>query len=118
MLEIEQKLVAVASIGLMLLASSALLYDRLLFAYAISLVYAVVRWKFAENGKILVSTVLVKWLLRCFIVISCILFAAGGGALGEYFKKYEFGAGISALIGFAFAYDIGRFLKKITLKGA
>ncbi|MEN9879715.1 MAG: hypothetical protein RIQ55_361 [Pseudomonadota bacterium] len=118
MLDIEKRLVAVASISFMLVASCALLFDRLIIAYAISLMYAVVRWKFAENGEMLVSNSFAKWALRCFVAICCVLFAAGGSAFGEGFRKYELVPGIMAFVGFAFAYDIGRFFGKVNVKGA
>lgn len=115
MLDLEKKVVAIASIGAMLLASSAVLFDRLLVAYAISLAYAIVRWKLCEHGKMQVSNDLTKWALKAFIVICCFLFAAGGGAFGQMFKlKHELLPGVIAFLGFVFAYDIGRYFKRIT----
>jgi uncharacterized membrane protein len=115
MLDLEKKIVAVVSIGAMLMASSAVLFDRLLLAYAISIAYAIVRWKFCEYGEIQVSNNLTKWILRTFVVVCCIIFAAGGGAVGEMFKlKHELLPGAIAILGFAFAYDIGRYFKRIS----
>lgn len=113
MLDIEQKLIAAVSIVLMLIAASAVFYDRLFVAYGLSLIYAVVRWKFCEKGTIVVSSLPAKVLLQLFVVISAIVFAAGGSSLGSGFTKYTLGPGIGALIGFVLAFDIARYFTKI-----
>ncbi len=106
----KDRVIAIASIAFMLFAASAKLCDMPLIAYAIALIYAVVRWKLCESGQIQVKNLPVQWMLRSFIVICCVLFAAGGGHLSSVMDKSSpIAGGIFAFFGFAFAYDIGRF---------
>jgi hypothetical protein len=114
----KDKIIAVSSIGFMLFAASAVLFDRLLLAYAIALVYAIVRWKISEQNGLVVKSETAKWCVRIFIVICCVLFAAGGGHFSSIFEgRNPAMQGAFAFIGFAFAYDIGRFFSRVVKSG-
>jgi|688.fasta_scaffold558342_1 hypothetical protein len=110
----KERLIAIVSIAWMLFAASAVLFDRPLFAYAIALIYAAMRWKLSEKQLLTVGSQAVLWLVRAFLVICCIIFAASGGSLGSGFEKINpiFG-GVFAFIGFALAFDAGRCLKRV-----
>ena len=113
----KDKAIAISSIIFMLFAASAVLFDRLLFAYGIALIYAVVRWKISEQQGLVVKSDATKWALRIFVVICCVIFAAGGGSFSSAFERSNpLFQGIFALLGFSFAYDIGRYFNKIVVE--
>ena len=112
----KDKAIAIASIAFMLIAASSVLFDRLLVAYSIALIYAIVRWKISEQQGLIVKENYVKWLLRAFIVICCVILGAGGSGFSSAFEKSSpLISGLINLLGFVFAYDIGRYFNKIKL---
>lgn len=114
---IIQKSIAILSIFIMLLVAPAIFYDFLIFAYACVILFAIVRWKLAENNRITTPNLIIKWLFKGIFIYWGIIFGAGGNHYSTVFSsQYPLLSIFLNAVGFVFVYDILRFFNKIETK--